>query len=169
MAAEDLIKKLGLIEYPSIPCTKFYFRELYRSDSKVKPLADERAERNAFTTIYFLAKEGEFGMWRRLQSDETFFHHKGNPMRLAVIKPDGELEIVLIGDVLRNEQAKYNHTIVAKSWHNFCLAPGDEDYGLFSGAIAPGFDFNDIETADLNKLIKEFPQHKKTIDEFTQK
>ena len=169
MAADELIKKLGLVQYPSIPCKRFYFRELYRSDLKVKPLSDEREERNAFTTIYFLAKEGEFGAWRKLISDETFFHHKGNPMRLAVIKPDGNLEVILIGDTLQNDQARYNYTIVAKSWFNFCLGQGNDDYGLFSGAVAPGFDFNDIETADLTKLVQEYPQHQKIIEEFTQK
>ncbi len=169
MAADELIKKLELIPYPSIVCKNFYFKELYRSDLKVKPLSDDRAERNAFTTIHFVAKEGEYGLWRRLKSDETFFYHKGNPMRIAVIKPDGKLEIVLVGDKLQNDEARYNYTIVAKSWFNFCLGQGETDYGLFSGAVAPGFDHNDIVSADLAKLIEEYPQHKNVIEEFTNK
>ena len=169
MAADELIKKLELIPYPSVVCKNFYFKELYRSDLKVKPLSDERAERNAFTTIYFLAKQGEFGLWRRLKSDETFFHHKGNPMRIAVIKPDGKLEVVFVGDKLRNDEARYNYTILAGSWFNFTLGPGDEDYGLFSGAVAPGFDYSDIVSADLAKLVEEYPQYKNTIEEFTNK
>jgi predicted cupin superfamily sugar epimerase len=171
MAADELIKKLELVPYPSIVCKNFYFKELYRSDLKVKPLSDEREERNAFTTIYFLVKqvEGEYGMWRRLKSDETFFYHKGNPMRIAVIKPDGKLEDVLVGDRLQNEQARYNYTFPAKSWFNFCLGHGDADYGLFSGAVAPGFDYDDVEVADVAKLAAEFPQHKSIIEEFTNK
>ena len=170
MAAEELIKKLELIPYPSSPCKNFYFKEVYRSDLKVKPLSDEREERNAITTIYLLAKQGEIGnQWRRLKSDETFFHHKGNPIKVAVIKPGGKLEIVLVGDKLQNDEAWYNYTVPAKSWFIFHLEQGDAEYGLLSAAAAPGFDFNDLETADLAKLVQEYPQYKDVIEEFSSK
>ena len=170
MAAQELIKKLELIPYPTVPCKNFYFKELYRSDLKVKPLSDEREERNATTTIYCLAKQGEIRQqWRRLKSDETFFHHKGNPMKVCAITPDGKLEVALVGDTLKNCEAKYNHSIPAQSWFIYHLGHGDTDYGLFSATCAPGFDYNDVETADLEKMVQEYPQHKDVIEEFSNK
>lgn len=169
MAADELIKMLELVPYPGAVCKKVYFKEVYRSDSMVKPLSDDRSERNAFTTICLLVKQGEIGSWRRLKSDETFFYHKGNPMRIAVIKPNGKSETVLVGDKLKNDEARYHYTIVANSWLNYGIGVGDDDYGLFSAAVAPGFDPNDVETADHAILAEEYPQHAKTIMEFTNK
>ena len=167
--AEELIKKLGLVPYPGSVCEKFHYKDVYWSNLKVKPLSDERAERSASTIIYFLARPGEYGSWRRMKSDETFFHHKGSPVRAAVITPGGALEMVLIGDQMKNDEARYHHTFLANSWFSFCLGEGEEDYGLFSIVVAPGFDLNDVEAVDLAKMIELFPQHKAVINEFSNK
>src|SRR5215510_13188986 len=85
--ARDLINELGLQPHPE----GGYFREIFRSGQKVQPL-DERSERSALTTIYFLLIKGQYGRWHRVASDETWHFYEGDPLELYWI--DG-------GDVVR--------------------------------------------------------------------
>jgi len=62
--AAALIERLGLEPHPE----GGYFREVFRSPHRVQP-KDDRDERSALTTIYFLLVEGECSRWHRVRSD----------------------------------------------------------------------------------------------------
>ena len=58
-----------------------FYRELYRSSSRVQP-ADDRPARAALTTIYFLLVGGEVSRWHRVASDEVWHYYEGDPLEL---------------------------------------------------------------------------------------
>jgi len=40
-------------------------------------------------------------------------------------------------------------------------------YGIIMTAVAPGFDFADFELGKRKNLIRQFPEYKAVIEEFT--
>ena len=78
--AAELIASLDLAPHPE----GGFFRELYRSDSRVQPL-DGRPERRALTTIYVLLPAGEVSRWHRVGSDEVWHFFEGDPLELFTI------------------------------------------------------------------------------------
>lgn len=164
--ADELIKKLELIPFPNH--TGFFFKDTYRSTSTVKPLSYERDQRCFLTTLYFLAKKGEYGGWRRLKSDESFYYHRGGSIRIATINADGKLDFVTVGDALTHKDAVFHYTIPSNTWFSFGLSDiAHEEYGLVGIGVSPGFDIADVQEKDAAQLGEEFPQHKSVIEEFS--
>ena len=64
--AAHLIDALGLLPHPE----GGFFREVYRSASRVQPL-DHRTPRRAVTTIYVLLASGAVSRWHQVLSDEV--------------------------------------------------------------------------------------------------
>ena len=129
--ASDLINELRLESHPE----GGYFREVFRSQHKVKPL-DERAERSALTTIYFLLLEGQHSRWHRVASDEAWHFYEGDPLVVYWIDDqNGRHQEVLGGD------------------HPLCVVPAGcwqaakprGEYSLVGCTVGPGFDFQDFE------------------------
>lgn len=169
--ADTLIKKLELIPYPGK--AGYFFKETYRSSAVVKPLSDSRIreERSAITTIYLLlTRNVKYGIWHQLKSEETFFHHRGNSVRIAIINAEGKMDIVTVGDGFTKVGALFHYTVPANCWFNFALSDdGNEDHGLFGIAVAPGFEIYDRAMKESERLAEEFPQHKVAIEAFTDK
>src|SRR5690349_12602899 len=82
--ATSLIEMLGMRPHPE----GGFYRELYRSSSRVQP-ADARPPRAALTTIYFLLTEGAHSRWHRVASDEVWHLYEGGPLELIQAQPDG--------------------------------------------------------------------------------
>ena len=133
--ARDLINELGLQPHPE----GGYFREIFRSGQKVQPL-DERSERSALTTIYFLLIKGQYGRWHRVASDETWHFYEGDPLELYWI--DG-------GDVVHQDLLGTGSSNV----HPMCVVPAGcwqaarplGEYSFLGTDVAPGFEFQDFE------------------------
>ena len=129
--AKDLISELGLQPHPE----GGYFREIFRSSRKVKPL-DERSERSALTTIYFLLLQGQHSRWHRVASDEAWHFYEGDPLVVYWIDDQNGV-----------------HEEVLASGHPVCVVPGGcwqaaqsrGEYSLVGCTVGPGFDFQDFE------------------------
>src|SRR6266480_2328993 len=93
--AADLIGELRLEPHPE----GGYFREVFRSPHKVKPM-DERSERSALTTIYFLLVKGQHSRWHRVASDEAWHFYEGEPLVLYWIDDRDRLH----EEVLKNDR-----------------------------------------------------------------
>jgi predicted cupin superfamily sugar epimerase len=74
-----LVETLGLVPHPE----GGYYGETYRSRTSVRP-ADDRGERRALTTIYFLLPEGVRSRWHRVSSDEVWHFFEGAPIELLI-------------------------------------------------------------------------------------
>jgi hypothetical protein len=129
--ANELISKLGLEPHPE----GGYFREVFRSRHKVKP-SDERAERSALTTIYFLLLKGQHSRWHRVASDEAWHFYEGDPLVVYWIddRNGGHEEVLASGRPLC--------VVPAGCWQ---AAKPRGEYTLVGCTVGPGFDFQDFE------------------------
>ncbi len=132
--ATELIRDLRLEPHPE----GGYFREVFRSAHKVKPL-DQRPERAALTTIYFLLLKGQHSRWHRVASDEAWHFHEGDP--LVVYWIDGENAVH--EEVLATGPPHLPLCVVpAGCWQ---AAKPRGEYSLVGCTVGPGFDFQDFE------------------------
>lgn len=154
------INHLNLIQHPE----GGYFREVYRSDEKHQsvslPLRYE-GDRNYSTSIYYLLDKKDYSAFHRLKSDEIWHFYSGTSMRIYIIDEKGELQGLRLGKDIESGDSLQ---IVLPKYQWFAAEVIDKkSYGLVGCTVSPGFDFNDFELAEKDKMIKEFPQHKDLI------
>jgi uncharacterized protein len=137
--ATDLIEVLGLRPHPE----GGYFREVYRSAARVRPL-DGRADRLALTTIYFLLVAGQVSRWHRVASDEVWHYYEGGPLELFVTDPGlNEVSRRLLGPV--GDETAPVHVVLAGEWQ---AARPMGSYTLVGCTVGPGFEFADFQMLD---------------------
>ena len=121
-------------------------------------------KRNISTAIYFLLENDNKSLFHRIQSDELWFFHQGEPLEIHFIENNQISTILLGNNIEKGEIPQAN--IPANTW--FCSTVKDSiGYSLVSCTVAPGFDFLDFELADRESLVKEFPLLKDIIEAFT--
>jgi predicted cupin superfamily sugar epimerase len=144
------------------------FRELYRSPlqapATVLPTAFS-GSRNFCTGIYFLLKKTQFSAFHRIQSDELWHFYYGDPLVVYELDTNGVLTEHHLGNDPGQGQ-QFQRMIKAGSWFASRVQEGGE-YALVGCTVSPGFDFADFELAEREALIKEYPAHKKLIEELT--
>jgi predicted cupin superfamily sugar epimerase len=155
------IGRLGLEEHPE----GGYFKEVYRSEESIKKSAlPDRYEgdRNFSTCIYFLLTSEKFSAFHRVNSDEGWHYYTGTqPVVLYVLSPEGKLSKIMLGpDFDKGQQFQY--VVPANHWFAAAI-PGNGNFALVGCTVAPGFDFQDFELAEKEKLTKLFPKHKQII------
>jgi len=133
--AKDLISELRLEPHPE----GGYFRETFRSTHKVKP-SDERSERSALTTIYFLLAKGQHGRWHRVASDEAWHFYEGDFLELYWIDSRDVVHREVLG--ADSPGAQRMAVVPAGCWQ---AARPVGEYSLVGCTVAPGFEFEDFE------------------------
>jgi predicted cupin superfamily sugar epimerase len=130
-----LIERLRLEPHPE----GGYYRELYRSNQRVQPL-DDRPERAAATTIFFLLAAGQHSRWHRVRSDEIWHFYAGDPLDLHVATGslDAVEHLTLSGLAGPGQLV---HVVPAGKWQS---AKPRGEYSLVGCTVAPGFDFADF-------------------------
>jgi predicted cupin superfamily sugar epimerase len=130
-----LIDALGMIPHPE----GGFYRELYRSSSRVQP-ADDRPARAALTTIYFLLADGMHSRWHRVASDEVWHLYEGGPLDLFQATPGGDaIQRIVLGPA--SASGGPVHVVPAGHWQ---AARAQGDYALVGCTVGPGFDFADF-------------------------
>jgi uncharacterized protein len=129
--ARRLIERLELEPHPE----GGFYREIYRSAAMVRP-DDDRTERSAATTIYYMLVEGQQSRWHRVRSDEIWHFYGGDPLDLFLAPPtlDRVDQLVLDG-------SQPVH-VVSRYWWQATRPTGS--YGLAGCTVAPGFEFEDF-------------------------
>lgn len=155
METIELIKELGLQKHPEGGC----YKETYRSDDKLSN------DRSISTAIYFLLEKGNFSAFHKIQSDELWHFYSGDSLEVIEIKNNGTVVKTLIGNNIHTGE-QFQYCVKANTWFASRVRSGGT-YSLVGCTVAPGFDFRDFELAKRNELVKQFPQHKKIIDELT--
>lgn len=134
--AAQLIAALGLVPHPE----GGHFSEVFRSAACVRPL-DERAERTALTTIFFLLAAGEVSRWHRVASDEVWHFYEGAPLELMVADSAlCEVERRTLGPVAG--QVRPVQVVPAGAWQAACTTGA---YTLVGCSVGPGFEFTDFQ------------------------
>lgn len=157
------IKKLKLQEHPE----GGYFCETYRSAERINEskLPDRYHSSRVFgTSIYFLLTTESVSNFHRLKSDEIWHFHFGGKAKIHFINKHGDHSAHVIGQASDNE-SHFQVTIPRNTW--FAAEVIDGDYILVGCTVAPGFEFEDFELADREKLSTAYPLHQTLIARFT--
>ncbi len=158
MTAQEIIKHLQLTAHPE----GGYYTETYRCAEAI--LNRNGDQRNTSTAIYFLLNDNDVSNLHRIQSDELWFFHQGEPLEIVMIE-DGISSSIVLGNNLQKGEVP-QAMIPANMWFGSKLK-NSKGYALVSCTVAPGFDFRDFELADRNQLLSEFPHLQLLITAFT--
>ncbi|MEI6474843.1 MAG: cupin domain-containing protein [Planctomycetota bacterium] len=129
--AEEMISALGLVRHPE----GGFFRETFRAPD---------APRGASTSILFLLSAGERSRWHRVDADEHWLFHAGDPLELEIAgpTPDSRTSVLLGSDIAAGEQPQ---AVVPRHWWQAARSHGE--WTLVGCVVAPAFDFAHFEMA----------------------
>lgn len=148
--AAEFIRALNLQPHPE----GGYFREIFRSPHRVQP-PDDRDERSALTTIYFLLTDKSYSRFHRVRSDEVWHFYEGSILQLIWIEPDmKQYHHCLLGPV--SDESKPVQIVPAGCWQ---AARTTSAYSLVGCTVGPGFEFKDFA------MISDFREEAETIQE----
>ena len=119
---DSLIASFGMVPHPE----GGHYVETWRGP-------DNANGRAAATAIYFLLRAGERSHWHRVDADEIWLFHAGDPLRLSI---DGTERL------LGPDQPQV--VVRANAWQ---AAEPTGEYTLVSCVDVPGFDFAGFELA----------------------
>lgn len=148
------IEKLQLLPHPE----GGYYREVYRAGEMI--LAEYlpgnfKGNRNISTSIYFLLQRNDFSAFHMLKSDELWHFYDGSSVKLSIIDEDGNFNEIFLGGNIADGET-YQTVIKKNCWFAAELVD-KKSYALVGCTVSPGFDFQDFEMADCEKLVKEYP------------
>lgn len=159
------IQKLQLESHPE----GGFYKEVYRSEASTQFSTDNvnfKGERNYMTSIYFLLDGENYSAFHRIKSDEMWYFHYGDPIRVHIIDKIGVYSNFTLGFDLENQQLP-SAVVEAGSW--FASETLNKNgYGLVSCAVSPGFDFSDFELAT-EALMDAYPSNRNLIERFLPK
>ncbi|MFM1876237.1 MAG: hypothetical protein RL266_1974 [Bacteroidota bacterium] len=144
-----------------------WFKETYRSLASIPngTMPDFEGERSLATGIYFLLTQDNFSAFHRIKSDEMWHFYVGDGLVIHEIKPDGSYEEHRLGlNLDKGERPQL--VIAANSWFASEVANGGT-WCLVGCTVSPGFDFQDFELADRERLKAMFPVHIDIIHRLT--
>lgn len=160
MTKQELIQKLNLVKHTE----GGYFSETYRSEEKMT-VDRVGKERNVMTSIFYLLTDDRpTNYFHKNISDIVHYFHTGSALTYMIIHPDGKFEKIKLG---MNINAGEVPQLIVKGgcWKAATLLSGE--YGLLGEAVAPGFEYRDMQIADAS-LLEEFPRLKEEIKNYIQ-
>jgi predicted cupin superfamily sugar epimerase len=128
---------------------------------------DERYDgaRRTSTAIYYLLEPGTFSEMHVLKGDEIFHHYAGGAVEMLQCFADGTSKRVVIGkDLAAGERPQ---VVVPRGvWQGSRLLK-QEGWALLGCVVAPGFEFEDYESAGRDELVARWPQERELIESLT--
>lgn len=157
MSYLKIVEEFG---FDPIPEEGGWFKRLYAA-----PLAEEG--RPLCSSIYALFTRSQFSALHRLDADEIFFFHNGDPFEMFELPPGGTGRRVVMGnDLMAGEEAQY--VFRKGSWFGGVpKAGGSHGYSLMSCVVAPGFDYAGFEIGKRGELIEDYPDFEDEIKALT--
>lgn len=166
MSKLNIEEVVSLLKLEPLPDEGGFYREIFRSDLKIE--YSEKAakhKRHAMTSIYYLITDENFSALHRLKQDEIFHFYMGDPAAMVQITKEGKLIEIKLG---RRIELGENPQIVVPAgyWQGIKVAKGGS-WSLLGTTVAPGFESDDFELGDRQKLVKKFPEHESIIRNYT--
>jgi len=148
MNAAEVIK---LFQLEPLAVEGGFFKLTYRSS-----FIAEGASRVCCSSIYFaLTAESPINFFHKLQSDIVHYFIRGCPIKYTVISPTGNCTTTVLGHSLK--AGHQQHCIVLRNhWKMAELLQNSEeqDFGLISETVCPGFEYEDRTMATLEDIQK---------------
>ncbi len=157
--ARDWIECLGLEKHPE----GGYYKRNYQSSNSAY-FESHQGERLVATAIYYLLESNDFSAFHALKSDELWHYYDGTC----------SLDIHLLSDQpsslkLGLEPGAMPQRIVSSGQY-FAAELSRKlpnDFVLVGCSVSPGFDFQDFELAQADRLIERFPKSEALIRTLT--
>ncbi len=112
-------------------------------------------DRRAYSVIYFLITPSGFSALHKLESDETWCFHCGDPLASLRLAPTGEGRMVKLGLNLAAGE-KPQDVVPAGVWQGTRLHDGGR-WALVSCVVAPEFRGSDFALGDRAELTVRYP------------
>ncbi|KAL0481995.1 hypothetical protein AKO1_013158 [Acrasis kona] len=148
---EELKELYKLVPHPE----GGYYVETYKDDVKV---GRDGVVRSASTGIYFLLTSGCVSHIHKIKSSEMWHHYIGESITIVELYDDDKgyhIKKTILGkDVLNGEVVQY--TVRPNVWFGSFpnMSPDSQgNYALVGCTVSPGFEFEDFELAERNKII----------------
>lgn len=158
MNTKDIIEKLQLKPHPE----GGYFKETYRCSQQIT--TNEGKIRNVSTAVYYLLGNDDKSFFHRIQSDELWHFHQGEPLEIFIIS-ERQLVVTTLGNQIDKGEVP-QAVVPAQQWFA-ARVKNSAGYSLVTCTVAPGFDFTDFELAKKETLLKEYPHLRDIIETFT--
>ena len=133
--ARQLIAAHGLQPHPE----GGWYRETFR--------ASEEDGRATSTMIHFLLEADQHSHWHRVDADELWLWHAGDPLALRIAEDeDAAVETLVLGDT-EGPVRLWQGVVPQDQWQAAQPLPGPHGYAFVSCIVAPGFEFAGFELA----------------------
>jgi uncharacterized protein len=152
LTATDIIGYLGLEPH----LEGGYFRETYRSTASLGTTRDG-GDRQLLTSIYYLlSQDRPLDYLHRNQSPIMHYFHGGAAITYHTLSPTGQWQTTKLGfDLAAGEVPQL--LVPGGYWKTAVLEAGE--FGLLGEAVAPGFDYRDLEVAKATEIQRLYPDH----------
>lgn len=167
LTADEIV---ALLDLEPLPGEGGRYRQTYRSEDTLRAGAlPERydVDHPTGTAIYYLltAAPDSFSALHRLPTDEIYHFYLGDPVELFLFRPEGESERVVLGpDLAREERVQL--VVPRGVWQGSRVVAGGR-YALLGTTMAPGFEFVDFESADVEELVALHPDRADVVRALT--
>ena len=152
--ARRLVEHLGMTP---LPVEATFFVSTYRSEGNT---ATGGPVGTAMLGLYCDDPPSR-SLFHRLDFDEVWHFHLGDPMRLVLLHPDGSSEEVIMGpDLLAGQRVQF--VIPAGVWQAGELVDGGR-WALFGCTMAPGFTGTCFEGGRISDLLATYPDRASDI------
>lgn len=144
-----------------------YFRQTFKANHR-PTIATENGDRVTMTSIYYLlSAQSPIGHFHMNQSDIMHYFHMGDPITYYMLNTDGSLQVTILGsDPTKGHQMQM--MVKGGTWKASKIpTDGKYGYGLIGEAVAPGFEYADMQLGKTAMLLEQFPQHKQLISELS--
>lgn len=152
---EELINTYNLLQHPE----GGYYAETYRGKK-------DFGNRANATSIYFLLGENDISHLHSIKSDELWFHHEGDPLKIHMISPEGEYSFELLGSDLSKGQ-KHQVMVPANYIFGSEVLKGENGFGFVGCVVSPGFDFEDFKLYSEEEILAIIPEEKELANRLT--
>jgi uncharacterized protein len=155
-----LIKHLDLQPHPE----GGLYRQTYRAGERVLRSGTDhgRVERHASTAIYYMLRDSDCSAWHRIDADELWHFHLGDPLFIHVLNPHGELITHVLSNPLEQPDGAFQLLVPAGHWFA-AERTGPRGFSLVGCTVAPGFEFETFELADVAELLQHYPKHQAVL------
>jgi predicted cupin superfamily sugar epimerase len=109
------------------------------------------------SAILFLITDTDFSALHRLDIEEVWGFHAGDPSELVILGPSRDVgrSVVLGPDPLSGQAPQA--TVPAGSWQGARLLPGGRGWALLGCVVSPAWDGSGFELGSRDRLLEEFP------------
>jgi uncharacterized protein len=163
---DHLIHTLALQPHPE----GGWYSQTHRSEERIlRSNPDQtRVERRASTAIYYLLRDSDYSAWHRIDADELWHFYLGDPLFIHVLKPHGELVTHILGNTLEQPDGAFQVMVPAGHWFA-AERTGPRGFSLAGCTVAPGFEFETFELADIADLHRRYPRHQAVLQRLAPK